>query len=110
MPWQREIHSTALGRQARWWQAPALKPEHIAILHDIVTERAQASLQEIADELHRRCGLRVCDATIRRALRAQGIVRLKPVRRAMRTEPRAPSDMATRQRTDARTYPRIVPT
>lgn len=61
---------------------PALKPEHIAILHDIVTERAQASLQEIADELHHRCGLRVCDATIWRALRAQGIVRLKPVRRA----------------------------
>jgi len=35
---------------------PVLKPEHIAILHDIVTERAQGSLQEIADELHRRCG------------------------------------------------------
>ena len=61
---------------------PVLKPEHIVILHDIVTEHAQASLQEIADELHRRCGLRVCDATIRRALRAQGIVRLKPVQRA----------------------------
>lgn len=61
---------------------PALKPEHIAVLHDIVMERAQASLQEIADELHRRCGLRVCDATIRRALRSQGIVRLKPVHRA----------------------------
>jgi putative transposase len=61
---------------------PALKPEHIVILHDIVTERAQASLQEIADELHHRCGLRVCDATIRRALRAQGVVRIKPVRRA----------------------------
>lgn len=60
---------------------PALKPEHIAVLHDIVTERAQASLQEIADELYRRCGMRVCDATIRRVLRAQGIVRLKPVRR-----------------------------
>lgn len=56
---------------------PALKPEHIAALHDIVTERAQASLQEIADALHKRCGLRVCAATIRRALRAQGIVRLK---------------------------------
>ena len=55
---------------------PALKPEHIAILHDIVTERAQASLKEIADELYHRCRLRVCDATIRRALRAQGIVRL----------------------------------
>ena len=46
---------------------PALKPEHIAVLHDIVAERAQASLQEIADELHHRCGLRVCAATIRRA-------------------------------------------
>jgi len=61
---------------------PALKPEHIAVLRDIVTERAQASLQEIADELHRRCGVRVCEATIRSALRAQGIVRIKPVRRA----------------------------
>ena len=61
---------------------PALKPEHIAVLHDIVTERAQASLQEIADELYRRCDVRVCDVTIRRALRAQGIVRLKPVGRA----------------------------
>jgi len=34
----------------------ALKPEHIAVLHDIVTGHAQASLQEIADELHRRRG------------------------------------------------------
>jgi putative transposase len=59
-----------------------LKPEHIAVLHDIVTGRAQGSLQEIADELHHRSGVRVCDATIRRALRAQGIVRLKPLRRA----------------------------
>ena len=33
---------------------PTLKPEHIAALHDIVEERAQASLQEIADELHHR--------------------------------------------------------
>jgi putative transposase len=66
---------------------PALKPEHIAVLHDIVTERAQSSLQEIADELHRRCGVRVCDATIRRALRAQGIVRLKPARRAYAAAP-----------------------
>jgi putative transposase len=65
----------------------ALKPEHIAVLHDIVTERAQASLQEIADELHRRCGVRVCDATIRRVLRAQGIVRLKPIRRAHAAAP-----------------------
>lgn len=61
---------------------PALKPEHIAVLRDIVIEKAQASLQEIADELYRRCDVRVWEATTRRALRAQGIVRLKPVRRA----------------------------
>jgi transposase len=60
---------------------PALKPEHITALHDIVAERAQASLQEIVDELYCRCGVRVCEATVRRALRAQGIVRLKPTRR-----------------------------
>lgn len=60
---------------------PALKPEHIVVLHEIVQERAQASLQEIADELHHRCALRVCAATIRRALRALGVVRLKPLRR-----------------------------
>jgi len=46
----------------------ALKPEHIAVLHDIVTERAQVSLQEVADELYRRCDVRVCDATIRQAV------------------------------------------
>ena len=60
---------------------PALKAEHIAALHAIVTDRPQASLQEIVDALHHRCGLRVCASKIRRALRAQGIVRLKPVRR-----------------------------
>lgn len=67
---------------------PALKPEHIAALHDIVAERAQASLQEIADELYHRCGVRVCEATVRRALRAQGVVRLKPTRRVRATAPK----------------------
>jgi putative transposase len=65
-----------------------LKPEHIAALHDIVAERAQASLQEIADELYHRCGVRVCEATVRRTLRAQGIVRLKPTRRVYATAPK----------------------
>jgi transposase len=64
---------------------PSLKPGDIAVLRDIVTERAQASLQEIADELQYRCGIHVCEATIRRALRAQGIVRLKPTRRVYAT-------------------------
>jgi transposase len=67
---------------------PALKPEHLAALHDIVAERAQASLHEIADELYHRCGVRVCEATVRRALRAQGIVRLKPTRRVNATAPK----------------------
>jgi transposase len=88
---------------------PALKPEHIAVLHDIVTERAQASLQEIADELYQRCGVRVCDATIRRTLHAQGIVRLKPKRKAFATASKAPSGMATRQRIGAKMFPPTVP-
>lgn len=68
----------------------ALKPEHIAALHDIVSEHAQASLEEIANELDRRCGVCVCTATIRRALRAQGIVRLKPTRRVSPTADKGP--------------------
>jgi len=68
----------------------ALKPEHIAALHEIVTEYAQASLDEIADELDRRCSVRVCTATIRRALRAQGIVRLKATRRVSQTADKGP--------------------
>ncbi|WP_157814867.1 hypothetical protein [Janthinobacterium sp. 64] len=59
---------------------PAFKSEHIAVLHDIVIERAQASLQEIADELHHRCALRVCAATIRRVLRVLDVVRRKQLR------------------------------
>ena len=56
------VWSVHLGRRS-----PVLKPEHFAVLRDIVTERAKASLQEFADELYHRCDVRVCDATIRRA-------------------------------------------
>ncbi len=69
---------------------PALKPEHIAALHEIVAEHAQARLEEIADELDRRRGLRVCPATIRRTLRTQGIVRLKSTRRVSPTADKGP--------------------
>ena len=58
----------------------ALEPEHIAALQEIVAEHAQASVEEIADELDRRCGLCVCTATIQRTSRAHGIVRLKATR------------------------------
>lgn len=67
----------------------ALKPEHIEALHEIVAEYAQASLEEIADELDRLCELRYA-ATIRRALRVQGIVRLKATRRVSLTADKRP--------------------
>lgn len=68
----------------------ALNSEHIAALHEIVSEHAQASLAEIASELDRRCGVHVCEATIRRALRAEGIVRLKAKRRVSPTADKGP--------------------
>lgn len=48
----------------------ALMLKHIAVLHAILTERAQASLQEITDALYRRCRVRVCvcEATIQPTL------------------------------------------
>lgn len=68
----------------------ALNLEHIAALHEIVSEHAQASLAEIAGELERRCGVHVFEATIRRALRAEGNVRLKVKRRVYPTADKGP--------------------
>lgn len=51
---------------------PALSNEHIVTLRDIETEHAQASLEEIAAELHYRSSLRFCPATVVHC--AQGIV------------------------------------
>lgn len=90
MPWQQKSPPDSQPQASAGGRPPALQPEHIASLHDIVTERAQASLQEIADELHHRCGVHVCTATIRRALRAHGIVRLEPIRRVFTTAAKGP--------------------
>jgi transposase len=60
---------------------PALKPEHVALLRAIVLETPHATLGELAAELQRRGAVRVCESTIRRSLRAQGIVRLIPKRK-----------------------------
>lgn len=60
---------------------PALKPEHVALLRTIVLETPHATLGELAAELQRRGAVRVCESTIRRSLRAQGIVRLIPKRK-----------------------------
>ena len=57
--WQRDVHSGTEPLSNPGGSPAALKPERIAVLHDIVTQRAQASLQEIADELYHRCGSRV---------------------------------------------------
>ena len=60
---------------------PALKPEHVVLLRTIVLETPHATLGELAAELQRRGSVRVCESTIRRSLRAQGIVRLIPKRK-----------------------------
>lgn len=85
----------------------ALNSEHLVVLHEIVAEHAQASLEEIANDLERRCGVRVCTATIRRALRAEGIVRLKAKRRVSPTADKGPKRYgytAAHRRDDAPCY------
>jgi putative transposase len=49
----------------------------------IVLQMQHATLAELAAELERQGSVRVCIATIRRLLRAQGIVRLMPERRTL---------------------------
>ncbi|MFC5512787.1 hypothetical protein ACFPOU_16915 [Massilia jejuensis] len=93
-----------------WWHTATLKPEHIQALHEIVAEYAQASLEEIADELDRRCGLRVRTATIRRSLRGQGIVRLKETRWVSPTADKDSRAANTWRRTGAMTFPITAPT
>lgn len=66
----------------RGGRPPALKVEHIALLRSIVSGMPHASLDELTAELEHRDAIRVCGATIRRTLRAQGIVRLMPQRKA----------------------------
>lgn len=77
---------------------PALKPEHVALLRTIVLETPHATLGELGAELQRRSAVRVCESTIRRSLRAQGIVRLIPKRKASKRQRllrQAPSATAT---------------
>ena len=70
---------------------PALKPQQMALLRDIVSQMLHATLEELAAELEQRGSVRVCAATIRRTLRAQGVVRVMPERRAFEApKPGAP--------------------
>jgi transposase len=67
----------------------ARTPQHILLLREIVERMPHATLDELAAELDHLGDVRVCTATIRRTLRAQGIVRSMPARQA-RGEPVEP--------------------
>ncbi len=60
---------------------PSLNADHTAVLRTITQERPRSSLDEVTRELYRRTGVKVSTVTVRKALRAAGIERLKPVRR-----------------------------
>lgn len=76
----------------------ALTPQHILLLREIVSRMPHATLDELAAELDHPGGVHVCTATIRRTLRAQGIVRTMPARqgRGDPVEPVAPIAVAKR--------------
>jgi putative transposase len=68
----------------RGGRPPALKPEQVVLLREIVLQMPHATLEELAAELERQGSVRVCTATIRRTLRSQGIVRVMPERKAFK--------------------------
>ena len=71
------------GVRRRAGRPSVLTAEHEPVLRAIVGERPTASLDEVTRELGVRAGVRVCSATVRKALRAAGIVKRKPARRAL---------------------------
>lgn len=74
----RETGST--GRPA------ALNAKHVSVLREIVTENPSASLDAVTLQLDQRRGIKVCSKAVRNALRAVGIARVKPPRRAARND------------------------
>lgn len=67
--------------RSRPGRRPSLGAPHIEALRAITRERPHASLDEVTRELGERTGTAVCSATVRNALRAAGVERLKPQRR-----------------------------
>ena len=68
------------GGKSKAGRKPSLTAEHVEMLRTITAEQPRSSLDEVTRELHRRTGAVACAATVRKALRAAGITRLKPVR------------------------------
>jgi len=73
---------TQVQQQGRPGRKPSLSAEHVAVLREITREQPRSSLDEVTAELFRRTGIKVNPVTVRKALRAAGIERLKPIRRA----------------------------
>lgn len=70
-----DVRSNTVNRGGR---SAALAPQHVVLLSDIVSRMPHATLDELAAELDHLGAVQVCTATMRRALRAQGIVRMLP--------------------------------
>ena len=61
---------------------PSLTELHVQALRMIVRDMPRSSLEEVTRELLRRTGAKVTPATVRKALREAGVVRLKPQRQS----------------------------
>ena len=57
---------------------PALNKRHIGVLRTLATQEPGASLEAITHQLAERCGVKVSTLTVRRALAAASIVRVRP--------------------------------
>ena len=68
------------GEKGKAGRKPSLSPTDVATLRAIIEEMPRASLDEVTRELHQRGGVVVCSATVRKALRTEGIQRVKPER------------------------------
>lgn len=71
------------GEVNRGGRPRALTEEHLQVLRELASEAPGRSLDEVTRLLHERCGVSVCSLTVRRALQRAGIVRVKPMRRAV---------------------------
>ncbi len=69
----------------------ALNIAHVVELRALIAEHRHASLDQVSCELDRRTGVRVCTATVREAVRAAGVTRVKPDRKAVAAEPVQPA-------------------
>lgn len=62
---------------------PALKPEHVQLLRELATADIGMTMEALVEQLQARCGVKVSSMTVRKALAAEGIKRVKPERHAV---------------------------